>query len=269
MKREKKRIYNFLNKIPKKLNKFFKDRSSSSLVVNNKSSKGNDYDPVTNFDKAFEKFIRFEINKNFPTHSIIGEEFKDKKADSKKIWSIDPIDGTRAFLIGAPTWSNLISFTYKNKSIFGLANFPELNKFYINNENKTFVIKNNLKKTIKCSKITSLVKMKIIGNFHGTLSYEKQKKVIKKFGWSFRLAGFDALNYCLLAEGRVDAVIEANLKPYDILPLIPIIKNSGGVVTNWRNETAEKGGQILATSNKTLHNKILKLLKPFSKKNEI
>ena len=113
------------------------------------------------------------------------------------------------------------------------------------------------------------MKMKIIGNFHGTLSYEKQKKVIKKFGLSFRLAGFDALNYCLLAEGRVDAVIEANLKPYDILPLIPIIKNSGGVVTNWRNETAEKGGQILATSNKTLHNKILKLLKPFSKKNEI
>ena len=131
MKREKKRIYNFLNKIPKKLNKFFKDRSSSSLIVNNKSSKGNDYDPVTNFDKAFEKFIRFEINKNFPTHSIIGEEFKDKKADSKKIWSIDPIDGTRAFLIGAPTWSNLISFTYKNKSIFGLANFWVLINIYI------------------------------------------------------------------------------------------------------------------------------------------
>ena len=107
--------------------------------------------------------------------------------------------------------------------------------------------------------------IKIIGNFHGTLSYERQRKVIKKFGWSFRLAGFDALNYCLLAEGRVDAVIEANLKPYDILPLIPIIKNSGAIVTNWDNQAAETGGNILATSNRSLHNKILKLLKPFVK----
>ena len=64
----------------------------------------------------------------------------------------------------------------------------------------------------------------------------------------------------------VDAVIEANLKPYDILPLIPIIKNSGAIVTNWRNEPAENGGNILATSNSKLHNKILKLLKPFANK---
>ena len=111
-------------------------------------------------------------------------------------------------------------------------------------------------------KKNNLKTIKIIGNFHGTLSYERQHKVIKKFGWSFRLAGFDALNYCLLAEGKVDAVIEANLKPYDILPLIPIIKNSGAIVTNWKNQAAEKGGNILATSNRKLHNKILKLLKP-------
>ena len=66
----------------------------------------------------------------------------------------------------------------------------------------------------------------------------------------------------------MDAVIEANLKPYDILPLIPIMKNSGANVTNWKNESAEKGGNILATSNKILHNKIIKLLKPFIKKND-
>ena len=113
---------------------------------------------------------------------------------------------------------------------------------------------------MKSSINNNLKTIKIIGNFHGTISYEKQKKIIKKFGWSFRLAGFDALNYCLLAEGKVDAVIEANLKPYDILPLIPIIQNSGAIVTNWKNEPAEKGGNILATSNKKLHNKILKLL---------
>ena len=150
--------------------------------------------------------------------------------------------------------------------MIGLANFPELDKYYINDKKKSYCYKNKKKFILKSSNNNNLKKIKIIGNFHGTLSYEKQRKVIKKFGWSFRLAGFDSLNYCLLAEGKVDAVIEANLKPYDILPLIPIIKNSGAIVTYWKNQPAENGGNILATSNKILHNKILNLLKRFTKK---
>ena len=219
---------------------------------------------MTNFDKNFEKLIRAKIQKKFPNDSIIGEEFNDKKTSGHFMWSIDPIDGTRAFVIGAPTWSNLVSLSYQDKSKIGLANFPELMKFYLNDKKYSYVFRNGKRRIIKSSNNTDLKTVKIIGNFHGTLSYEKQKKVIKKFGWSFRLAGFDALNYCLLAEGKVDAVIEANLKPYDILPLIPIIKNSKAIVTNWKNEPAENGGNILATSNKKLHKKILRLLRPFA-----
>jgi myo-inositol-1(or 4)-monophosphatase len=258
--------FNFLKNLPPKLNLFYKKKSKSGLVVSNKSKFKKDFDPVTNFDKAFERYIRLLINKKFPKDSIVGEEFADKFSFNDYKWSIDPIDGTRAFVIGAPTWSNLISLSFKKRSLVGLANFPELNKFYINDKKKSYLFKDRKKIILRSSNNNNLKKIKIIGNFHGTLSYEKQHKVIKKFGWSFRLAGFDALNYCLLAEGKVDAVIEANLKPYDILPLIPIIKNSGAIVTNWRNEPAENGGNILATSNRKLHNKILKLLKPFAKK---
>ena len=259
-----KKSFNFLKKLPTKLNLFYKKKSRSGLIVKNKSKSKKNFDPVTNFDKAFEKYIRSLIHKKFPNDGIIGEEFQDKLSSNDLKWSIDPIDGTRAFVIGAPTWSNLISLSYKNKSILGLANFPELNKYYINDEKKSYVFKNNKKTILRSSKNDNLKTIKIIGNFHGTLSYERQRNVIKKFGWSFRLAGFDALNYCLLAEGTVDAVIEANLKPYDILPLIPIMKNSGAIVSNWNNEPAENGGNILATSNKILHYKILKLLKPFT-----
>jgi histidinol phosphatase-like enzyme (inositol monophosphatase family) len=258
--------FNFLKNLPPKLNLFYKKKSKSSLVVSNKSKSKKNFDPVTNFDKAFEKYIRSLINKKFPKDSITGEEFADKFSFNDYKWSIDPIDGTRAFVIGAPTWSNLISLSFKEKSLVGLANFPELNKYYINDKKKSYLFKDRNKSILKSSNNNNLKTIKIIGNFHGTLSYEKQRNVIKKFGWSFRLAGFDALNYCLLAEGKVDAVIEANLKPYDILPLIPIIKNSGAIVTNWKNEPAEEGGNILATSNKVLHYKILKLLKPFTKK---
>ena len=261
-----KKTFNFLKSLPAKLNSFYKKKSKFEIKVNNKSKNKKDFDPVTNFDKSFEKYIRSLILKKFPNDSIIGEEFNDKKSDNCFQWSIDPIDGTRAFVIGAPTWSNLIGLSFKEKSKVGLANFPELNKFYINDQEKSYIFKNSKIKILKSSNNSNLKTVKIIGNFHGTLSYEKQRKVIKKFGWSFRLAGFDALNYCLLAEGKVDAVIEANLKPYDILPLIPIIKKSGAVVTNWMNEPAENGGNILASSNNSLHNKIIKLLKPFVKK---
>ena len=256
--------FNFLKNLPVKLNDFYKKNSKNKFKITNKSKTKKDFDPVTNIDRGFEKFIRSLIHKSFPNDSIIGEEFEDKYASNDYQWCIDPIDGTRAFVIGAPTWSNLIGFSVKGKSTIGLANFPELNKYYLSNEKKSFVVKNSKTNILKSSKNNDLKTIKIMGNFHGTLNYEKQKKIIKKFGWSFRLAGFDALNYCLVAEGKVDAVIEANLKPYDILPLIPIIKNSGAIVTNWKNEPAERGGNILATGNQKLHNKILKLLKPFA-----
>ena len=263
---EFKKSFKLLKNLPKKLNSFYAKKSRSSLIITNKSKNKKNFDPVTNFDKAFEKYIRLLIHKKFPTDSIIGEEFQDEYLSGDYQWCIDPIDGTRAFIIGAPTWSNLIGLSYKKKSILGLANFPELNKYYINDKKNSYLYKNGKMFLLKSSNETDLKKIKIIGNFHGTLSYEKQKKIIKKFGWSFRLAGFDALNYCLLAEGKVDVVIEANLKPYDVLPLIPIIKNSGALITNWKNEPAENGGNIIATSNKKLHKKILKILRKFTKR---
>jgi len=263
---ELKESFKFLKNLPKKLNNFYTKRSRSSLIIINKSKNKKNFDPVTNFDKAFEKYIRLLIHKKFSTDSIIGEEFQDERSSGDYQWCIDPIDGTRAFIIGAPTWSNLIGLSYKKKSILGLANFPELNKYYINDKKNSYLYKNGKIFLLKSSNRTDLKKVKIIGNFHGTLSYEKQKKIIKKFGWSFRLAGFDALNYCLLAEGKADVVIEANLKPYDVLPLIPIIKNSGAFMTNWKNEPVENGGNILATSNKKLHKKILKILRRFTKR---
>ena len=260
-----KKSFKFLKNLPLKLNIFYKKNSRFSFKVDNKSKTIKNFDPVTNIDRGFEKYIRSLIHKSFPNDAITGEEFEDKFSSNDFQWCVDPIDGTRAFIIGAPTWSNLIGLSFQNRSVVGLANFPELNKYYINDQKKSYVVKNNKKLILRSSKNNNLKTIKIIGNFHGTLSYEKQKRIIKKFGWSFRLAGFDALNYCLLAEGKVDAVIEANLKPYDILPLIPIIKKSGAIVSNWKNQPAEKGGNILATSNQKLHNKILKILKGSTK----
>ncbi len=254
--------FSLLKNLPKKLNNFYKEKSKYSLVIENKSQNKKTYDPVTNLDKAFEKFIRNIIIKQFPGDAILGEEFLEKYSDSDYKWYIDPIDGTKAFMVGAPTWSNLIGLTYKNQSILGLANFPDLNKFYINDQKKTYLV-NTKKAILKTSNETNLKKCKVVGHLHEWIFLKKYNKKIRKVISSvsyFGAASFDALNFCLLAEGKVQAVIETNLKAFDIVPLISIIEKAGGVVSTWNNKSATKGGNILATSNKKLHDKILKIL---------
>jgi histidinol phosphatase-like enzyme (inositol monophosphatase family) len=255
--------FNLLKNLPKKLNYFYIKNSKDGFKINNKSKDKKNYDPVTNLDKAFEKFIRNNIIKQFSKDAIVGEEFLEKYSDNGYRWYIDPIDGTKAFMVGAPTWSNLIGLAHKDKPILGLANFPDLNKFYINDLKKSYLVSN--KKTIlKTSKETNLKKCKVIGHLHETLFLKKYNKKIRKVRSLvsyFGAATFDALNFCLLAEGKVEAVIETNLKPFDIVPLIPIVEKAGGLVSTWANKSATKGGNILATSNKKLHYKILKILK--------
>ena len=255
---------NFLNRLALELTKFYYSKLNKTFKVSNKL-KGKGYDPVTTSDKAFEKFIRLNIKKKFPDHQVIGEEFGQKKTKSDYTWVIDPIDGTRSFVIGNPTWSNLISLNYKGTPILGLANFPILKKYYINFSDKiAYVVHNGKRKKISVNKKAIFKDVKVSAAFHGWLSLDKQKKIPQ----ILKLMQFpcsDALSYSHLAEGRVDVVIQCSNKIWDIHPLIPIIKAAGGYISTWDNRDAINAGNILVSSNKTIHNKFLKLLKPVSK----
>ena len=107
----------FLYNLSNKLSKFYISNSKKKIIINNKSKRKKVFNPVTNFDKNFEKMIRAKIMKLFPNDGIIGEEFKNKKSKNNKCWIIDPIDGTKAFVAGLPTWSNLVGMMYKKKPI--------------------------------------------------------------------------------------------------------------------------------------------------------
>ena len=251
----------FLNKLATQLTTFYNLKLNKSFKVSNKLE-GKGYDPVTTSDKAFEKFIRFKIKKKFPGHQIIGEEFGNQVSKSDFTWIIDPIDGTRSFVIGNPTWSNLISLNYKGKPLVGLANFPVLKKYYINYSNKVaYVVENKKRKKLTVNKNATFSNLKVSGAFHGWLPLSKQKKIPKVL----KLMQFpctDALSYSHLAEGKVDVVIQCSNKIWDIHPLIPIINASGGIITTWDNKDPVKAGNILVSSNKKIHNKFLRLLKP-------
>ena len=255
---------NFLNKLANELTKFYYSKLNKTFKVSNKL-KGKGYDPVTTSDRAFEKFIRSKIQKKFSDHQVIGEEFGHKKSKSDFTWVIDPIDGTRSFVIGNPTWSNLISLNYKGYPILGLANFPVLKKYYLNYSDKNaYVVDNGKKQKISVNRKATVSNLKLSAAFHGALSLNQQKKIPK----ILKLMQFpcsDALSYSHLAEGRLDAVMQCSNKIWDIHPLIPIIKAAGGIVSTWSNKDAVNAGNILVSSNQSIHNKFLKLLKPVSK----
>ena len=258
-------FFNFLNSLAKDLTKFYYRKLNKPFKVSNKLKEKKGYDPVTTSDKAFEKFIRSRIKKRFPKHQIIGEEFGHKKTKSDFSWIIDPIDGTRSYVIGNPTWSNLISLNYKGYPKLGLANFPQLNKFYLNyNDKRAYVFEKGKKRKLTVNKKVSFSEAKIAGAFHGWLSLKKQQKIPKVLK-HMRFPCFDALTYAHLAEGKLDMVLMCLNKIWDIHPLIPIIKAAGGILRTWDNRDAVNAGNIIVSGNNSNLKKMIKLLKPVNK----
>ena len=157
--------------IYKKLNKPFK-------VKNKLKSKS--CDPGTSSDKALERFIRYRIKKKFPTHQVIGEEYGYKKTKSDITWVIDPIDGTRSYVIGNPSWSNLIALNFKGRPVMGLANFPILNKYYLNfSDTIASVFDKGKKRKLSVSQKIPFNQIKVCGRFYGHLSHKQQLKIPK------------------------------------------------------------------------------------------
>jgi myo-inositol-1(or 4)-monophosphatase len=261
-KKDQLKYYKFLNSLPKKINKLYFGKLRGKFKLNNKSNKKNGFDPVTNIDKALELFLRKEITKKFPKDGIIGEEFKIKKAKNGFSWILDPIDGTRSFVIGSPTWSNLISINYKKVPILGLVNFPMLKKYYITGaEGSSFLVENNKFIKLQVAKPISFNKAKMAGSFFGWLSLKKQIKISKLISL-MRFPCSDALSYCQLCEGKLDAVIQCSNKIWDVHCMIPLIKNAGGHISTWNNKDPKIAGNIVASSNMKTHKKLVKMLKP-------
>ena len=253
----------FLNQLAKDLTTFYYTKLDKPFKITNKM-KGKGYDPVTTSDKAFEKFIRSKISKKFPNHQIIGEEYGHKLTKSEFSWVIDPIDGTRSYVVGNPSWSNLISLNYNGEPILGLANFPKMKKYYLNvNKNTAYVFENNKKRKLKVNSKLNFANAKLAAAFHNQLTLKQQSK-IQKFIKRMQFPCFDALTYCQLAEGRLEMVSQCANKIWDIHPIMPIVRASGAIVTTWGNKNPVVGGNIIVSNNKANHKKILKLLKPLA-----
>ncbi len=232
----------------------------SSLKIDNKYEIG--FDPVTIADQKAEIAIRDIISAAFPDHSIEGEEFEDKKTNSPYTWVIDPIDGTRSYISGLPVWGTLIGLKENGKAIAGLMSQPYIGEIFIAVDGDAEFI--HLEKTTKLQarKTTKLKDAIIFTTDPKLFSNKKNFEAFQKLEKQVLLSryGTDCYAFSLLAAGQIDLVIEPDLKPYDIAPLIALIENAGGVVSTWSGERAENGGNIIASATPELLYEALEIL---------
>ena len=217
-------------------------------------------DPVTYLDLKFEKIIKKIIREFFADHNIVGEEFGSENLNSDYTWYIDPIDGTKSFLMGLPNWSSLIGLYHKSSPIFSMAYFPVLDKLYFTDKKNSYLKINKITKKIRVSKNTNIKKTKVAINTFNTISNIKNFKKLKKLNNFYRITGADSLNFCLISEGKIDVLIEKGLKKIDYLPLMHLLKNSGAIIYDWNKQNKFSKGDVIVSCNKKTYQYFYKKL---------
>ena len=233
---------------------------SNSLIAENKSLYG--YDPVTDADKVAEKAMISELKKRRPTDGVFGEEFGELNGESLYRWVLDPIDGTRAFIAGAPTWGVLISLEKIGAGpIFGIIDQPYIGERFFGGLGLAEYKKRDESKKLKTSNVEEIEDAILLSTFP-EIGTEKDRKAFERVSENAKLTryGLDCYGYALVAMGTADLVIEAGLSIYDIQAPACVIEAAGGVVTNWDGKPASNGGRIIAASNEKLHKKALEQL---------
>jgi myo-inositol-1(or 4)-monophosphatase len=232
----------------------------TALSIEDKGREGG-FDPVTAADHAAETAMRTLIRRTFPDHGIIGEEFGKERADAEYVWVLDPIDGTKSFISGMPTWGTLIALLRSGEPVYGMMNQPFTRERFSGDGGGAHYRGPNGERDLRvraCADLASAV----LFTTSPLLMNTRDREIFGRVEKTVRLSryGGDCYAYCMLAAGHVDLVIETELKPYDILPLVPIIRGGGGIVTTWDGSAPTAGGRIIAAGDPRLHEAAMQFL---------
>lgn len=232
------------------------------LTIENKA-KAHGFDPVTAADRAAERVIRSHLAKAQPDHGIIGEEFGGVEGAGRFNWVIDPIDGTKAFIMGSPLWGTLIGLLDERVPILGVMDQPFTGErvwsggrgaHWRSPGGKVRRISTRACRQLKDAVLTT-TSPDLIGDMSDHDAFARLKSRVRMTRY-----GGDCYGYCLLAAGHVDLVVETGLRPHDVVALIPIIERAGGCITTWNGDKADQGGRIIAAGDPKLHEHALKTL---------
>ncbi|WP_412563908.1 histidinol-phosphatase [Thalassobius sp. MITS945101] len=229
------------------------------LDAENKLSEG--FDPVTVADRAAERAMRAILATERPHDTIIGEEFGRKDGTSGLSWVLDPIDGTRGFMSGTPTWGVLIAVSDASGPIFGMIDQPYIGERFWGGLGQSEMTGPQGPRDLKTRAARPLSEAVLFTTFPevgseaerlGFQSVEKQVKLTRY--------GMDCYGYALVATGQIDLVIEAGLQSYDIQAPIGVVEAAGGVVTDWQGNPVHEGGRVVAAANPQIHAEALAYL---------
>jgi histidinol phosphatase-like enzyme (inositol monophosphatase family) len=215
-------------------------------------NEGDAWDPVTEADREAEQAMRRLIEAEFPDHGIQGEEFPDRKAKGRWCWSLDPIDGTRSFVCGLPSWTTLIALLEDGRPILGIIDAPALDERYAGPASD--------RRTSGCA---SLVEARLATTdpylFQGdeAEAWDRVRSRVRTTRY-----GLDAYGYARLAAGSLDLVVESGLKPHDYNALIPVVRAAGGTIGDWEGGGDFSAGRIVAAATPELYRAAVEAMRP-------
>lgn len=230
-----------------------------NLDADNKLVAG--FDPVTEGDRAAEKAMRALLAKLRPDDAVFGEEFGQSEGTSGLTWVLDPIDGTRAFISGAPTWGVLIAVGGPDGPALGIIDQPYIKERFFGGFGEAWVDGPMGRRALKTHAPRPLSEATIMTTFPEVGS-EEEGRAFHALAQKTRLTryGMDCYGYALVASGQVDLVVEAGLQAYDIQGPMAVVQAAGGVVTDWQGGPAHNGGRVIAAANAEIHQAALEVL---------
>ena len=206
--------------------------------------KGDD-SPVTVADREIETFLREQIEREFPSHGILGEEF-DEKPGADYRWVIDPIDGTKSFIYGVPLFAVLLAQEVDGKPVFGVAHFPGLDETYWGDEAGAFLNGGRIRVSEKYNLADSLLimgslkQMDTQGRLEGFINLSRKTYATRNWG--------DAYGYCLVARGDAEAMIDPNVSVWDTCAVAAIVEGAGGKFTDFGGNRTHTAGNAIAAA---------------------
>jgi histidinol phosphatase-like enzyme (inositol monophosphatase family) len=233
----------------------------TQIGVDNKAAPGR-FDPVTIADRNAETAIRREISRVYPEHGVMGEEHGFQPGASPYTWVIDPIDGTRAFILGQLHWGVLIALNDGVRPIVGVMRQPYTGETFVGSELGAELRRMGNVQALATRTTTRLEDAIVCATDPGMFEAPEHRRSFERLTRRARSVryGGDCYTPCLVAAGCADLVVEVGLKPWDVQPLIPIVERAGGVMTSWAGERADAATDMVVASNRELHAQVIEVL---------
>jgi inositol-phosphate phosphatase / L-galactose 1-phosphate phosphatase / histidinol-phosphatase len=220
-----------------------------------------DESPVTIADREAEGVMRDLIRSRFPEHGIEGEEFPSEHGEAELVWNLDPIDGTKAFLVGRPTFGTLISLLRRGKPVLGIIDQPISHERWVGVLGEPSTCNGSAIRVRPCpdleQAVLSTTSPQMFKAAEEQAAFTRLAKAVK-----FPVYGGDCYAYGLLAMGFADLVVEADLDLHDFAALVPVVEGAGGVITDWQGQVLGRGsdGRVIAAGDRRVHAQALALL---------